>query len=432
MSDLFARLRLRVRHTSPTAVGPARSTRGHNKQPAEMSLRVPRRSWFVAVAALCACACTAPTPPQLWTDPEPWSIRFSEETRVLRHEPVAPDSSARQMIELVDELVIGGDEDEYAFHALFPRVVANQRGQIFVMDGGNRRIQVYGRDGHYIQTIGRSGKGPGEFGNAASIAIAGGQLATLELYTRYLSLFSTQGIYQKRVSVPNHTFRIVGDAPDYVVLHTVLPDHTVLSVVSDKDGPGEPEARDLLVIENGRRPTYPLGGRRLPLRSLSQFVELTEAHGNVFYVAGTEGYEVAAFTADRELAWLLRLAWPRLPLREQDSRYVLEVLVGAGLPVGPRDVEWPSHLPALAWIRSDGHGRLYVFPAIEARREPVDDISKLRPVDVYDSDGNLLVSGLIKLGRWEWQSAVGDLVYGTRLDPATGEWQIVRQRLILP
>jgi len=118
-------------------------------------------------------------------------------------------------------------------------------------------------------------------------------------------------------------------------------------------------------------------------------------------------------------------------MTEDERRYVLGVMNNAGLPIKTDDIDWPSHLPALAWIRSDGEGRLYVFPAIEAHREPADDESKLRPVDVYDTEGNLLLNGVIKLARWEWQAAVGDLIYGTRIDPATGEWQLVRHRLVL-
>jgi hypothetical protein len=112
------------------------------------------------------------------------------------------------LIELVEELVIGGDENEYAFHALFPRVVADEAGQIFAMDGGNRRIQVYGPDGKYLRTIGRSGNGPGEFGNVALIARAGNQLATHERSTAYLSLFSVDGTYQRRVLAPRASFRM--------------------------------------------------------------------------------------------------------------------------------------------------------------------------------------------------------------------------------
>jgi hypothetical protein len=331
------------------------------------------------------------------------------------------------LIELVEELVIGGDENEYAFHALFPRVVADEAGQIFAMDGGNRRIQVYGPDGNYLRTIGRSGNGPGEFSNVALIARVGNQLATHELSTEYLSLFSVDGTYQRRVPAPRSSFRIIGDAPGFLVQHTtVLRDIAMLSLIS-----GEGEMADLIGVKKGDPPTYPLGRGRLPLRAVSQVTELTEAHGDVFYLAGTEGYEVAAFNANRELTWVLRLEWPQLPLTEDERRYVLGFMNNAGLPITTEDIDWPSHLPALAWIRSDGEGRLYVFPAIEARREPADDESKLRPVDVYDKEGNLLLNGVIKLARWEWQAAVGNLIYGTRVDPATGEWQLVRHRLVL-
>ncbi len=54
------------------------------------------------------------------------------------------------------------EDENLAFH--IPSDIATDgQGNIFVLDAGNHRIQKFGPDGHYIETIGNRGQGPGEF-----------------------------------------------------------------------------------------------------------------------------------------------------------------------------------------------------------------------------------------------------------------------------
>jgi hypothetical protein len=65
--------------------------------------------------------------------------------------------------ELEEDLSIGNEEDEnYMFYGLVVLAVDSE-GNIFVLDGGNCRIQKFDKNGRYLQTIGGRGEGPGEF-----------------------------------------------------------------------------------------------------------------------------------------------------------------------------------------------------------------------------------------------------------------------------
>ncbi len=67
------------------------------------------------------------------------------------------------------ELTIGDVEDEWPY--LFEDVdaiAADEHGRIFVGDSGAQAVRAYGRDGQFLFSVGRPGRGPGEF-NASQI-----------------------------------------------------------------------------------------------------------------------------------------------------------------------------------------------------------------------------------------------------------------------
>lgn len=66
-------------------------------------------------------------------------------------------------LNLTLDLSLGSEEGEnYLFYRIEDIGVDN-RGNIYVLDAGNYRIQKYASDGKHLQTIGRKGQGPGEF-----------------------------------------------------------------------------------------------------------------------------------------------------------------------------------------------------------------------------------------------------------------------------
>ena len=66
--------------------------------------------------------------------------------------------------ELEEDLTIGGDPNKEEYY--FPkgaRLSVDDDGNFYVCDGGNRRIQMYDKEGVFVRTIGRQGQGPGEY-----------------------------------------------------------------------------------------------------------------------------------------------------------------------------------------------------------------------------------------------------------------------------
>jgi hypothetical protein len=65
--------------------------------------------------------------------------------------------------ELEEDLSIGNEDDEnYLFYRLRD-IQVDTNGNIYVLDSGNQRLQVFDKKGKYRRTIGKKGQGPGEF-----------------------------------------------------------------------------------------------------------------------------------------------------------------------------------------------------------------------------------------------------------------------------
>ena len=72
---------------------------------------------------------------------------------------------------------------------------------VYVADGLNNEIRVFGLDGSHRFTFGRSGEGPGEFARAYSVVWLGDRLLALDTEQGRISEFSAEGDYlgQRRI-----------------------------------------------------------------------------------------------------------------------------------------------------------------------------------------------------------------------------------------
>ncbi|MYH48487.1 MAG: hypothetical protein F4151_02875 [Gammaproteobacteria bacterium] len=66
-------------------------------------------------------------------------------------------------------------------------------GTLFVADGFNREVRVFGLDGVHQRTFGRNGEGPGEFRSPYSLAWVGDRLLTLDPNLGRIGEFSAEG-----------------------------------------------------------------------------------------------------------------------------------------------------------------------------------------------------------------------------------------------
>jgi DNA-binding beta-propeller fold protein YncE len=80
-------------------------------------------------------------------------------------------NTANISIELVNTLGDINTLDENLAFYLPEDIVTDTKGNVYILDSGNHRIQKFGSDYQYLDTIGRQGQGPGEFYFPSSLDI---------------------------------------------------------------------------------------------------------------------------------------------------------------------------------------------------------------------------------------------------------------------
>lgn len=73
-------------------------------------------------------------------------------------------------------------------------VDADARGNLYVLDDGNHRVQIFDPQGSFLRSVGSGGEGPGEFSMPRSISVnATGQFAVFDMGQQRISVFSAEG-----------------------------------------------------------------------------------------------------------------------------------------------------------------------------------------------------------------------------------------------
>jgi hypothetical protein len=185
---------------------------------------------------------------------------------------------------------------------------------------------------------------------------------------------------------------------------------------------------ELFTIQLPDFPTGDVMGRATLLYDLAQYPRLAHGQSGTAYLNGGSGYEVAAFDPERGGSWVLRAPWQPLPYSKERAAVFLQRVQALEEAFRPR-FSPPTHFPTLSAVRTDGLGRLYVFPftRVDGHEFPHD-----YPVDVYSRSGQLLVHGILEIGGRSWLAAVDDIVFGVVRSSDSGAYQILRARIALP
>lgn len=103
--------------------------------------------------------------------------------------------------ELSLPLIIGSETDDHYFFSSLRKIIADNDGRIYALDNKAARIQVYNKNGEYVETIGRKGQGPGEFSVPYNFFMdENGIIYVLDTMARKIIVFSDDWKYVKSIS----------------------------------------------------------------------------------------------------------------------------------------------------------------------------------------------------------------------------------------
>lgn len=99
---------------------------------------------------------------------------------------------------LVEDLTIGGQEDPNSVLAEISSVAVNSQGVLFILDGKDKNVKVFGPDGQHITTFGKAGQGPGEFDRPLSVQCSARDEIIVACPTRIV-FFGPKGDYLREI-----------------------------------------------------------------------------------------------------------------------------------------------------------------------------------------------------------------------------------------
>ncbi len=379
-----------------------------------------------ACLLLLSAACT-PEPLQF----ADWTIPVPEGTKIIEYAAVPMEEREGRRIELVEDLVLGDASDPNQTFYNASDVGVDDDQNIYVVDYGNARVQVFDQQGRFLKTLGQRGQGPGEFEWPLRIAVSENRLVVTDM--NRLEFWSLNGEYQQRVAVEEVRLfaGLLGEENGMLYgSHLImkepetaggLPTWSLVFATFADDGN---EAERLAEIPlQGLAFTPPGEPRPAPTSwPVPQFGVSPE--GDPDMSAGDE-YQVLALAADGSPRWALRTAWDREPLSQALIYAALEKAQERNPEATYADFVWPELMPALSHFAVDDHGHIYLYPFV-----PETSATEDRPVDVYSAEGEHLFSGMIP-GHL-WTRAKGDHVFLVGPDPTTEERAVFRYRLVEP
>ena len=253
-------------------------------------------------------------------------------------------------------------------------VIADREGNVYVADAQASEIAVFAPDGKHVRTIGRSGAGPGEFGDLYSLAWMGDTLAALDPGAARISLLSRSGDWIGQI--PHEP--ITG--PD-IRLHSVGREVYSFAV---RPGPENKLVRVYLRYTGSRIDTLPYPEQRLhgspstilcrhPARGGLTFftnpfvprVFQSPAPGNRVALVSSGAYRVDIVGSGGDTTMVIEKQHQPAPITDAEwekatSPYREWAATAGGAKCEPVEFTRPSGKPALRTIFFDDAERMWV------------------------------------------------------------------------
>jgi hypothetical protein len=323
--------------------------------------------------------------------------------------------------DLAEDLVIGQEKDEAYFFPQSAFVNADGQGRIYVCDLGNRRVQVYDKNGAYIKTLGRQGQGPGEYTYPMGVFID--RLGDAYINSgRSLIVFGPDGIFKKNILIKTFLSGFVL-GPGGTIVGRTQPN------IREEGGPKNkliqlgPDSEMLRTIA-----TYPVNGvspGQVLFHWYSGQLAFCPRSDDSLYYGFSLDYKVHVIDGEGRELFSFSKAEKSQGITGQEADLTRESGIfasyGQGDPhTAPLDL--PDHRPFFTRFYNDDSGRLYVV-----RFKPITEKAVTSSeIDVFSKDGYYLY-------RMTWpfmpQVIKNGFLYEVRQDEAAGLTKIVRHKI---
>ena len=375
-------------------------------------------------------ACTAVREKEGWQG----SIEEVDGVEVI-HNPVEPLHGELEL-ELEEDLIIGGDVEDENFN--FMRISAlevDDEGNIYVLDSRECRIQVFNKDGDYLQTIGRKGEGPGEFQRPSRMYLSpDAKLYVIEF--RKMHMFDQDGVYEKSI-IPESTLLGMSATRDGSILgrsYTFGEEERSMDIIiMDSEGKkvetitSFPDPSVIITqavsggaISMGGPPPYSPGLSFCPLSEGSAVYGYSSEY--TLFVANSSGEIIRRIEKEEE----------RQPTsKQEEDEYVKDRLEksrarGGGIQWSEGDLrklhKFAEYKPFFTNIVKDDEGHLFL-PKPKAVLNPEEDTY----YDMFSAEGFYIYK--VKIHKVNPRVIKKGHIYTFGEDPDTGYYEVGRYRI---
>jgi len=321
-------------------------------------------------------------------------------------------------LDLGEELRIGKEGDERTQFYRVRDIAADPRGNIYVDDMSNGRVQVFDPHGAFLRSIGRPGQGPGEFDYPTLIRLGGrdGRLHVMDRFQR-INLFDGQGVYVRSI-VPERGFvDYFPDAADgFVAVMRTGSDEELTSYHSLSRVNGEGKSQSVLAefpytIHMERR----AGGTLAVSTGYELSLHAAPLPGSAIVYGYSEDYELVILGPDDRKALVIRKD-------ERRPEFTSKEKTGFG------KIPLPKLKPYFFGILTDPEGRIYVQRNMNTGGKrgygPIATEDKL--FDVFSGEGRFLFRTALPPNT---RVIRGDFIYTFYVDEEQGLEYVQRFRI---
>lgn len=296
------------------------------------------------------------------------------------------------LLDIEEDLSIGReDDDNYMFYRV-RKIDVDDQGNIYVLEGGNCRLQKFDPAGQYIQTIGKKGQGPGEFERPSKLFLDEENYIYVSEYQK-IHMFNGKGEFIKSILLSDFTtdFSIASDKSIFGIA-TIRTDVKPNKCIIKMDPKGK-------MIKNIAQFDYPEPVRRKGTdgstmafglgHQYNQDLYFSRSVNNKHIYAYSSEYSLFQVNLEGDLELIITKEEPPHPISQKEKNKIYERFthLEEKWPKGvvKEAVQFPSHRPFFNGIVTDDRGRIYV-----RRVKPVLDEREEVEFDIFSKEGHYL------------------------------------------
>lgn len=329
------------------------------------------------------------------------------------------------IFDLEEDLSIGNESDENYMFFRTGGIATDSQGNIYIVDGGNHRIQKFRSDGQFLQTIGRKGQGPGEFESPYDVWLDPEE----NIYVsegRKIQIFNKDGEFIRSVKLLN-----------FVTEFGITDEGNILACAFGRSEEGQ--TRELILINSEGKKSETIISFPSPMRIVRRgdsafglthdyspdliFCPIDEKSG--IYGHSSE-YRLFVFKSSGEVSFIIEKSEPPQSITRKEKDKIVKDIIdsqeerGTPWPKGvvEEGANFAKYRPFYNRILKDDKGNIYV-----RKLKSVFDEEKSEEFDIFNSEGYYLYKTklpftphIIKAGY----------IYHVHTDEGTGEIKLIR------